>query len=95
MPIDADRAKAFLHSLSSEQIEEGNCRGYEEHERQVSEFRKAYAEGSCCLFVEPFDQMRASHPCTHWLLRRCRFKKKDFLSIAERYDYHNIAASQR
>ncbi|WP_291441618.1 hypothetical protein [Acidovorax sp.] len=95
MPIDHDQAKAFLRSLSPEQIEEGNRRDQAEHERQVSEFRKAYAEGRCYLCGEPFDQMRTAHPCTHWLLRRCRFKKKDFLSIAERYDYHNIAAFLR
>ena len=39
--------------------------------------------------------MRTAHPCTHWLLRRCNFKKKDFPKIAERYDYHNIAAFLR
>ena len=95
MPIDPNRAKAFLRSLTPEQIEEGNRRDHAEHERQVSEFREAYAVGRCYLCGEPFDQMRASHPCTHWLLRRCRFKKKDFLSITSRYDYHNIAAFLR
>lgn len=95
MPIDPNRAKAFLRSLSPEQIEEGNRREHAEYERQVSEFRKAYAAGRCYLCGEPFNQMRAAHPCTYWLLRRCRFKKKDFLSIAERYDYHNIAAFLR
>ena len=95
MPIDPDRAKAFIRSLTPEQIKEGNRHDHEEHERQVSEFRKAYKEGRCYLCGEPFDQMRSGHPCTHWLLRRCRFKKKDLLSIAERYDYHNIAAFLR
>jgi hypothetical protein len=95
MPVDSDRAQSFLRSLSPEQIEEGNRRDHEEHKRQVAEFRKAYAEGRCYLCGEPFDQMRTSHPCTHWLLRRCRFKKKDFLSITARYDHHNIAAFLR
>ncbi|MEC5387252.1 hypothetical protein VVD49_16095 [Uliginosibacterium sp. H3] len=95
MPIDPDRAKAFFRSLSPEQIAEGNRREQANYESQVSEFRRAYAKGHCYLCNGPFDQMRAAHPCTHWLLRRCRFKKKDFLSIAERYDYHNIAAFLR
>jgi hypothetical protein len=95
MPIDTDCAKAFLRSLSPEQLEEGNRRDHAEHERQVEEFRKAYADGRCYLCGEAFDQMRALHPCTHWLLRRGGFKKKDFLNIAERYDYHNIAAFLR
>lgn len=95
MPIDPDRAKAFLRSLSQEEIEAGNRRDHAEHERQVTEFKKAYADGRCYLCGEPYDKMRASHPCTHWLLRRCHFKKKDFLKIVERYDYHNIAAFLR
>lgn len=95
MSIDPAQAKAFIQSLTPEQIEEGNLRDHEEHERQVSEFKKAYKNGHCYLCGEPFDQMRASHPCTHWLLRRCKFKKKDFLKIAQRYDYHNIAAFLR
>lgn len=95
MHIDSDHVKDFIRSLSPEQIAEGNRLDHAEHERQVSEFRKAYAEGRCYLCGEPFDQMRSAQPCTHWLLRRCRFKKKDFLSIAERYDYHNIAAFLR
>lgn len=95
MPIDPDQIKALLRSLTPEQIENGNRHDHMEHERQVAAFRKAYAAGRCYLCDEPFDQMRASSPCTHWLLRRCRFKKQDFLKIAERYDYHNIAAFLR
>lgn len=95
MPIDPDRAKAFLRSLSPEQIEEGNRRDHVEHERQVAEFREAYAIGRCYLCGDAFDQMCAARPCTHWLLRRCHFKKKDFLKIAQKYDYHNIATFLR
>ena len=95
MPIDLERAKAFLNSLTQEQIDEGNRRDHAEHERQVTEFRQAYALGKCYLCGEAFDQMRSAHPCTHWLLRRCRFKKNDFPKIFKRYDYHNIAAFLR
>lgn len=95
MLFEPNRAKAVLQSLSLEQIEEGNRRDHAEHERQAAEFRNAYVNGRCYLCGEVFDQMRASHPCSHWLLRRGHFKKKDFLKIAERYDYHNIAAFLR
>lgn len=95
MPHDPVRAKAFLRSLSPEQIEEGNRLDHAEHERQVAAFHAAYTDGKCYLCGEPFDQMRSSHPCTHWLLRRCRFRKNDLLKISERYDYHNIAAFLR
>jgi hypothetical protein len=95
MLYDPDRAKAFLRSLSQEQIDEGNRRDHAEHERQVAAFRAAYAEGKCYLCGDPFNQMRSSTPCTHWLLRQCRFKKHDFQKIYEKYDYHNIAAFLR
>lgn len=95
MPIDITHAKKFLSSLSQEQIDEGNYRDHVEHERQVSEFRNSYAAGKCYLCGEAFDQMRAAHPCTHWLLRRCKFKKNDFPKMFEKYDYHNIAAFLR
>lgn len=95
MSIDPTRAKAFLSSLSQKQIDEGNHRDHVEHERQVSEFRKHYVVGKCYLCGETFDQMRAALPCTHWLLRRCKFKKSDFPKIFKKYDYHNIAAFLR
>lgn len=95
MPHDSERAKVFLRSLSPGQIEEGNRRDHAEHERQAAAFHAAYINEKCHLCGLPFDQMRSSHPCTHWLLRRCRFKKNDLLKISERYDYHNIAAFLR
>lgn len=95
MPLYPKDARTFMASLSPEQIAEGNRRSHAEHERQVTEFRSAYRAGLCYLCGAPFDQMRKTHPCTHWLLRRCNFKKKDLLKIADRYDYHNIAAFLR
>lgn len=95
MSIDPDEMKRSLRSLTPEQIEENNLHDHEEHERQVTEFRRAYAHKYCYLCGEAFDQMRSLRPCTHWLLRCCKFKKKDFLKIAERYDYHNIAGFLR
>lgn len=49
----------------------------------------------CYLCDSPFDQMRANEPCTHWLLRRCKFKKADFSKISARYGYYNIASFLR
>lgn len=95
MPHDPDSLRTFVRSLSSEQIEEDNRLNHAEHVRQVAKFRAAYAEGKCYLCGDSFDHMRSSSPCTHWLLRRCRFKKNDFPAVYRRYDYHNIAAFLR
>lgn len=36
-----------------------------------------------------------SNPCLHWLLRQCKFKKKDFSAIYKHFGYINIAAYLR
>jgi len=95
LPRDPEHVKAFLRSLTPEQREEGNRIEREEAERQHARFRDAYVEGKCYLCGDPFDQMRSSTPCSHWLLRRCRFKKQDFPRIFSEYDYINIAAFLR
>ena len=95
MPFDPTRAKAFMQSLSPKEIEEVNRRQQAEYTQQLIDFRAAYTDGNCYLCGKPFDQMRSSHPCTHWLLRRCHFKKNDLLKVSERYDYHNIATFLR
>jgi hypothetical protein len=87
--MDAEKVRIFLESLSEEQTELGNRKDQEEHDRQFAAFEKAYAKGNCYLCGEDFDKMRADYPCTHWLLRRTNFKKKDFQKIYGRYDYHN------
>ena len=90
MPIDPDRAKAFFRSLTPEQIEEGIVATTPNTTaRWLSFGRLTQPLAAICAANQ---QMRASDPCIHWLLRRGRFKKKDFPSITTRYDYHDIAA---
>jgi hypothetical protein len=90
-----DRYEAIFNSMSPEEIEEANRKNDEEHIRQVTAFREAYARNHCYLCDSPFDQMRSDEPCIHWLLRRCKFKKGDFPKVYERYGYYNIAAFLR
>lgn len=92
-PLDTYRS--FFQSLTSEQLSEINAKEHAEHQRQVDEFRSAYKTGTCYLCGESFETRRSSKPCTHWLLRRFKFKKSDFPEIFKRYDYHNIAAFLR
>lgn len=93
--MDAEKVRIFLESLSDEQIELGNRKDQKEHDQQFAAFEGAYLKGNCYLCGEDFDKMRTDSPCTHWLLRRTKFKKKDFPKIYEKYDYHNIAAFLR
>lgn len=93
--MNPEKIKTFLESLSDEQTELGNRLDQEEHDRQFAAFQEAYAKEKCYLCGEDFEKMRADSPCTHWLLRRTKFKKKDFPKIYERFDYYNIAAFLR
>jgi hypothetical protein len=95
MRHDPERYEAFFKSLTPEQIEEANRKNDDEHTQQVHAFKEAYSQGRCYLCDLPFDQMRSEHPCIHWLLRRCKFKKNDFPKIYSLYGYYNIAAFLR
>lgn len=87
--------EAFFKSLTPKQIEEANRKNDEEHTQQATAFKNAYSQGRCYLCNLPFDEMRAEHPCIHWLLRRCKFRKSDFQKIYSVFGYYNIAAFLR
>ena len=77
---------AYSHKTPEEIEKENQERqrlGQEEHDR----FLKAYNNDCCYLCGKPFKTIRKSNPCLHWLLRRCKFKKKDFPKIIEKYSY--------
>lgn len=86
---------SFFDSLTNKQRNLLNELDRANHDAQVNKFEEAYEKGCCYLCGEQFDQMRAAAPCSHWLLRRTKFKKKDFHKIFARYDYHAIAAFLR
>jgi hypothetical protein len=92
---EPEHIKKFFEGLSPEQIEEGNRKGAEEHDRQVSQFQAAYAKGKCYLCGSLFNEKRNEEPCPHWLLGRAKAKKKQFPKVFESYDYHNVAAFLR
>jgi hypothetical protein len=95
MQNDPRDFKRYLESLSREEIEEGNAINDEEHFRQSKAFLEAHRDHRCYLCGKPFKTISKSKPCVHWLLRECKFKKKDFPKIWERFSYHEIAAFLR
>ena len=92
MAHDPERYRRIFESMSPEEIEEMNRRNDEEHEAQAAAFREAYAKETCYLCGKPFKTMSRENPCLHWLLRQCKFKKKDFPHLYAKYGYGNIAA---
>ncbi|MYM37564.1 hypothetical protein GTP38_24875 [Duganella sp. FT94W] len=94
-PITSEQIGKWLDSMSDEEAELGQRIQQEETAQEYAAFKAAYHQGVCYLCDEPFERMRSDRPCTHWLLRRAKFKKNDFAKIWDVYDYHSTAAFLR
>ncbi|MBW1835162.1 MAG: hypothetical protein JRI62_10680 [Deltaproteobacteria bacterium] len=93
---NTEQYKQIFESMTSDEIQEMNQKNHEEHIRQATAFREGYSKGKCYLCGKPFKTISKKKPCIHWLLKRCKFKKKkDFPKIYAKYGYHNIAAFLR
>ncbi|MGX9419299.1 hypothetical protein ACWU4D_18385 [Vibrio sp. WJH972] len=92
MQHDTEKYREIFEKMSSEEIEEMNRLNDDEHQRQAEGFKAGYERGVCYLCNKPFKTISKDVPCLHWLLRQCKFKKKDFPKIYAKYGYGNIAA---
>jgi len=92
---DTEKYRKIFEGMSPEEIEEMNRINDEEHQKQAEAFKAGYEKSTCYLCGKPFKTISKDNPCLHWLLRQCKFKKKDFPKIYEMYGYGNIAAFLR
>ncbi len=92
MEHDTEKYRKFFERMSPEKIEEMNRRNHEDHLRQANAFKAGYEKDICYLCNKPFKTISKDSPCLHWLLRQCKFKKKDFPKVYEKYGYGNIAS---
>lgn len=92
MPHDTEKYRKIFERMSSYEIAEINRLNDEEHQKQARAFKEGYQKSICYLCNKPFKTISSSNPCLHWLLRQCKFKKKDFPEIYSKYGYGNIAA---
>lgn len=92
MQHDTEKYRKIFEEMTPEKIEEMNRLNDEEHQRQAAAFQEGYKEDVCYLCNKPFKTISKDNPCLHWLLRQCKFKKKDFPKLYEKYGYGNIAA---
>ncbi|SER21015.1 hypothetical protein SAMN04244573_03115 [Azotobacter beijerinckii] len=95
MQHDTEQYRKIFERMSSDEIEEINRLNDEEHQRQAKAFKEGYKQDICYLCNKPFKTISTNNPCLHWLLRQCKFKKKDFPKIYSKYGYGNIAAFVR
>jgi hypothetical protein len=89
---DTEKYRTIFEGMPPEEIEEMNRLADEEHQREAKAFKEGYKKGTCYLCNKPFKTISKDNSCLHWLLRQCKFKKKDFPKIYEKYGYGNIAA---
>lgn len=95
MKYNPKEIRKFFESLSPEEIEKANEKNHNEHQKQSMAFVEGYNNSTCYLCGKSFKTISDSDPCLHWLLRRCKFRKKDFQKIINKYNYHNIASFLR
>ncbi|PCJ21870.1 MAG: hypothetical protein COA96_15055 [SAR86 cluster bacterium] len=95
MQRDTSKIREYFKSLSPEEVEEINSKNEIQHKEQVEAFLEFYGSDACYLCGKPFKAISKNEPCLHWLLRRCKFRKKDFPKIYENFSYGNIEAFLR
>lgn len=93
--VDADSFKKMIENLPAGELERLN---HLQHEQAVDEhkrFEEHYQRDECYLCGKPIKTISKNTPCIHWLLRRCKFKAKDFSKIYQAFDYHQISSFLR
>ena len=81
--------------LSDQELRAYHEQQIDSYENEYNKFTEFYKRDECYLCGKPFKSISKAEPCLHWLLRRCKFKKKDFSKITERYDFYSITAFLR
>lgn len=87
-----EKYRKKFESMSAKEISDMNALTIQKSQEQLECFKRFYKVEKCYLCGKDFKTMSINDPCLHWLLRQCKFKKKDFRLIYEKYSYHQIAA---
>ncbi len=85
----------FLGSLSKEEREIGNQKEFERAKKEHLRFKENFNKGLCYLCKKPLKTFSKNNPCLHWLLKPKGFKKKNFLSISEKFGLVQIQSFLR
>ncbi len=91
----AESFKQQIQALSKEESIAHLEKQRAHYNEEYADFLEHYECESCYLCGKSFKTISKSRPCPHWLLRRCKFKKKDFPKILEKYDFYQISAFLR
>jgi hypothetical protein len=93
--VDPEKFQKIIESLPTGELENMNEKQYKPAIDEYDIFKAACSEEKCYLCGKPFKTISKDNPCVHWLLRRGKFKPKDFSKIYEKFDYHQICSFLR
>lgn len=93
--VDADSFKKMIDNLPDGELDRLNRLQHEQAVDEHNRFKEHYLKDECYLCGKPFKTISKNTPCIHWLLRRCKFKAKDFSKVYQQYDYHQISSFLR
>ena len=93
--VNPEAFRKMVEGLSDEELQKQNQRDTALHEKQLAEFKSGYRRGICYLCGKPFKTQSVETPCIHWLLRECKFKKKDFPQVFLKHGYSQISSYLR
>jgi hypothetical protein len=87
--------KNYQSQFSPAEIAEQNKQRVENAKKEYAEFEVAHEKDMCYICKKSYKTISKDTPCVHWLLRECKFKKKDFEKIYEQFDFFQINAFLR
>ena len=93
--VDTDSFKEMIANLPAGELERINQLQHEQAVDEHNRFKEHYQRDECYLCGKHFKTISKKNPCLHWLLRRCKFKSKDFSKIYQKFDYFQISSFLR
>ena len=87
--------KEMIESLPAEELDRIHQLQHEQALDEYRRFKEHYERKECYLCRKPFKTLSKSAPCIHWLLRKGKFKAKDFSKVYQAFDYHQISSYLR
>jgi len=81
--------------FTQEEIAEQNRIRHQKALEEYERFKKAHPQNICYICKKPYKTISRDTPCIHWLLRECKFKKKDFNKVYGKFDFFSINAFLR
>lgn len=93
--VDVEAFKQAMANASDAEHEQHNRDDIARYEHEYNLFQAAYKEDHCYLCGNSFKTLSKGNPCVHWLLRRGKFKKKDFPLVFGKFGFTQLAAFTR